>query len=150
MAFHDGATLTQSLTQALRQLFQTFCICSSFVFICKCQFRDCAFVHLFSRVLRDSTSRYVDPSVGRSVSPSPFWAGAPEGSMTYGSTQGNFSDLMSVSTPPPRSPKSGLSDLKAGLSDLKSGLSDPKSGLSDPKSGFSDPKSGLSDLKAGL
>ena len=29
-----------------------------------------------------------------------FWAAAPEGSMTYHSTQGNFSDPMSLSPPP--------------------------------------------------
>ena len=84
-----------------------------------------------------------------------FWAAAPEGLMTYGSTQGNFSNLMSVSPPPPKllirplrpqsrplrpqirplRLKSGLSNPKSDLSDLKSGLSDPKPGLSDPKSG---------------
>ena len=37
----------------------------------------------FSRVLRDSTPRYVGRSVGRLL---PFWAAAPKGSMTYAFT----------------------------------------------------------------
>ena len=44
------------------------------------------FFVLFSRVLRDSTPRYVGLSVGRS----PFWAAAPKGPMTYAFTQEKF------------------------------------------------------------
>ena len=49
-----------------------------------------------------------------------FWAAAPEGQMTYDSTQDDFLRFPS----PPLDLKSYLSDLKSDLSDLKSGLSD--------------------------
>ena len=44
---------------------------------------------IFSRVLRYSSPLYVRPSVGQSIGWSPFWAAAPEGPMTYDSTQGD-------------------------------------------------------------
>ena len=48
----------------------------------------------FSRVLRDSTPRYVGRSVGRLL---PFWAAAPKGSMTYAFTHmGNFRLLLGL------------------------------------------------------
>ena len=42
---------------------------------------------IFSRVLRDSTPRYVGLSVGWLVGWSSFWAAAPKGSMTYAFTR---------------------------------------------------------------
>ena len=52
------------------------------------------YLSVLSRVLRDSTPRYVDPSVGRlvgwSVGRSPFLAAAPKAPMTYAFTQEKF------------------------------------------------------------
>ena len=61
-----------------------------------------------SRVLRDSTPRYLGPLVGwsvgrlvgQSVGRSPFWAAAPKGPMTYAFTQGKF--LLHFQCTPPR------------------------------------------------
>ena len=78
---------------------------------------------VLSRVLRDSTLRYVGPSVGRSVGwligrLVPFWAAAPKGSMTYAFTHmGNFLLLLLLLLlrPPPlksqsQGPNSSLED----------------------------------------
>ena len=73
------------------------------------------------KVHKSALSFLVRPSVGWSVCRTfPFRAAAPEGQMTYDSTQGDFLRFPVFGfqyTPPPS---------------LKSGISDPKLDLSDP------------------
>ena len=72
-----------------------------------------------------------------------FWAAAPEGQMTYDSTQGDFLWCMSPpnqASETPNWPSWTQDQIRSGLADPKSGLADSKSGISELKSGLEDPK----------